>query len=93
MQIILILKKDLMKILLSDKTTKGFIRWGSDNYMELGPEYQASQEMKPELITGNYTAVIQPCVYVYMCTHISFLILSSIMFYPNRLDIVPCAIQ
>lgn len=53
---------DLMKILLSDKTTKGFIRWGSDNYMELGPEYQASQEMKPELITGNYTAVIQPRV-------------------------------
>lgn len=24
---------DLMKILLSDKTTKGFIRWGSDNYI------------------------------------------------------------
>lgn len=53
---------DLMKILLSDKTTKGFIRWGSDNYADLGPEYQADQEIKPELVTGNHTALIQPRV-------------------------------
>ena len=26
-------------------------------------------------------------------TYIPFLILSSLMFYPKRLDIVPCAIQ
>ena len=53
---------DLMKILLSDKTTKGFIRWGSDNYVNLGAEYQTDQEMKPDLITGKHTSVIQPRV-------------------------------
>ena len=29
---------DLLKILLSDKTTKKFIRWGSDNYISYGAE-------------------------------------------------------
>ena len=53
---------DLLKILLSDKTTKKFIRWGSDNYKDLGPEYAADQEIKPDLITENKTAVIQPRV-------------------------------
>lgn len=53
---------DLMKILLSDKSTKGYIRWGSDNYADLGPEYQADQEMKPELVTGKHTVLIQPRV-------------------------------
>lgn len=53
---------DLMKILLSDKTTKKYIRWGSDNYSDYGPEYFADQEIKPELITGNFTDVIQPRV-------------------------------
>lgn len=53
---------DLLKILLSDKTTKKFIRWGSDNYTDFGPEYAADQEIKPDLITGNKTAVIQPRV-------------------------------
>ena len=53
---------DLLKILLSDKTTKGFIRWGSDNYADLGSEYAADQEIKPELITRQRTVVIQPRV-------------------------------
>ena len=53
---------DLMKILLSDKTTKSFIRWGSDNYAGIGPEYQADQEIRPDLVTGKYAAVIQPRV-------------------------------
>lgn len=53
---------ELMKILLSDKTTKKYIRWGSDNYSDFGPEYFADQEIKPELITGSFTAVIQPRV-------------------------------
>lgn len=53
---------DLLKILLSDKTTKKCIRWGSDNYTDFGPEYAADQEIKPDLITGNKTAVIQPRV-------------------------------
>lgn len=56
------ISQDLMKILLSDKTTKCYIRWGSDNYAGLGAEYQADQEMKPELVTGGHASVIQPRV-------------------------------
>lgn len=52
----------LLKILLSDKTTKKFIRWGTDNYKEYGPEYYIDQEIKPDLITGNMTVTIQPRV-------------------------------
>lgn len=51
---------DLLKILLSDKTTKKYIRWGSDNYILYGPEYRTDQEIKPKLITGAFTSVIQP---------------------------------
>lgn len=61
-QVIQDISPELMKILLSDKTTKKYIRWGSDNYSSFGPEYCADQEIKPELITGNFTAVIQPRV-------------------------------
>lgn len=52
----------LMKLLLIDKTTKGYIRWCSDNYADFGPEYQPDQEMRPELVTGNNTTLIQPRV-------------------------------
>lgn len=53
---------DLLKILLSDKTTRKYIRWGSDNYMKYGSEYSASQEIRPELIIGDRSTVIQPRV-------------------------------
>lgn len=53
---------ELLKILLSDKTTKKYLRWGSDNYIDYGPEYYADQEMKPDLITESMTKVIQPRV-------------------------------
>lgn len=53
---------DLLKILLTDKTTKKYIRWATDNYMFLGEDYGAGIEIKPECITGNYTNVIQPRV-------------------------------
>lgn len=53
---------DLLQILLIDKTTKKYIRWGSDNYSDFGPEYQADQEIKPNLITGQNTVIIQPRV-------------------------------
>lgn len=56
------LSLDLLKILLSDKTTKKYIRWGSDNYQQFGPEYYTDQEIKPELITGNNGLIIQPRV-------------------------------
>ena len=57
------LSPSLLKILLSDKTTKKFIRWGTDNYKSYGPEYYADQEIKPDLITRNMTVVIQPRVF------------------------------
>lgn len=47
------LSPDLMKILLTDKTTRGYIRWGSDNYSAYGPEYQADQEMTPDTVAGD----------------------------------------
>ena len=53
---------DLLKILLTDKTTKKFIRWGSDNYASYGPQYYTDQEILPDLITGDFTDVIQPRV-------------------------------
>ena len=54
---------DLLKILLSDKTTKKFIRWGTDNYEDYGPEYYAEQEIRPDLITGGISVTIQPRVF------------------------------
>ena len=40
-----------------------------------------------------YSRVTPSYVYIYIYTHSLFLILSSIMVYPKRLAIVPCAIQ
>lgn len=54
---------ELIKILLSDKTTRKYIRWGSDNYKDYGPEYSADQEMKPELMTGNMFVMVQPRIF------------------------------
>lgn len=53
---------DLLKILLTDKTTRKYIRWGSDNYTKYGSEYSANQEIRPELIIGDRSTVIQPRV-------------------------------
>lgn len=52
----------LLKILLSDKTTKKSIRWGTDNYNEYGTEYYTDQEITSDLITGDMTVTIQPRV-------------------------------
>ena len=51
---------DLLRILLSDKTTGKYIRWASDNYRQYGDEYNPEQEIRPELITGNNTYIIRP---------------------------------
>lgn len=54
---------EILKLLLSDKTTKKYIRWGNDNYIEYGPEYHIDQEIKPELIIGSQATIIQPRVW------------------------------
>lgn len=53
---------DLLKVLLKDKTTGKYILWATDNYESYGDAYKPSQEIKPELIIGNYTNIIQPRV-------------------------------
>ncbi|EMO0985645.1 hypothetical protein WCZ35_003047 [Listeria monocytogenes] len=53
---------DLLKVLLKDKTTGKYILWATDNYESNGDAYKPSQEIKPELIIGNHTNVIQPRV-------------------------------
>lgn len=52
----------LLKLFLSDKTTKKYLRWGSDNYIGYGEEYGADQEMSPELVIRSYEFIIQPRV-------------------------------
>jgi hypothetical protein len=53
---------DLLRTLLKDRTTGKYITWGTDNYESNGKEYQANQEIKPSLITGDNTEIIQPRV-------------------------------
>ena len=43
--------------------------------------------------TYVYVTCLNVNTHTHTHTHILFLILSSIMFYPKRLDIVPCALQ
>lgn len=51
---------DMLKILLKDKTTGQYIRWATDNYERYGPDYSAANEIKPNLIIGKNTNIIQP---------------------------------
>lgn len=53
---------DLMKILLKDKSTGKYILWATDNYKKYGDAYLPSQEIRPELITGKNTNIVQPRV-------------------------------
>lgn len=50
----------LLKILLQDKTTGNFIRFACDEYLKYGLEYAADKEIRPELIIGKNTKIIQP---------------------------------
>ncbi len=50
----------LLKVLLQDKTTGGFIHFACDEYLKYGEAYAADKEIFPELIVGVNTHVIQP---------------------------------
>lgn len=50
----------LLKILLQDKTTGRNIRFACDEYAKYGEAYAADKEIRPELIIGKNTKIIQP---------------------------------
>ena len=56
------LNRDLLDILLFDRTSRKHIIWGTDDYAEMGPEYSAGNEITQGLITGMKGKVIQPRV-------------------------------
>ena len=53
---------DLLKILLTDKTTGGYIKWCTDNYLAYGDEFSPESEMNPYHVIGKFATVIQPRV-------------------------------
>lgn len=52
--------KELLQILLVDRTTNRNIIWGTDDYESLGKEYYSHYPILFELITGKNSSVIQP---------------------------------
>lgn len=59
---ILDIGKDILKILLIDRTTKRNIIWASSDYEMLGDSYNAKFPITIDLITGVNSDVIQPRV-------------------------------
>lgn len=56
------LSPELLNTLLKDRTTGKNIRWATDNYEQYGEAYRADQEIRPELIIGEHTDIVQPRV-------------------------------
>ena len=54
--------KDILKILLKDRTTNRNMIWGTDNYEALGKEYNSHFPILYELIVGENAGVIKPRV-------------------------------
>lgn len=52
--------KELLQILLIDRTTNRNIIWGTDDYESLGKEYNSHYPILFELITGKNSNVIRP---------------------------------
>jgi len=52
--------KKVLANLLIDRTTGANIIWATDDYEALGIDYYEKNEIMPELITGDYSEVIQP---------------------------------
>jgi hypothetical protein len=51
---------DILDTLLCDRTTNKSIFWATDNYEQLGNEYQFSSSITTDLITGQNGTVIMP---------------------------------
>ena len=54
--------KDLLQVLLVDRTTNRNIIWGTDDYELLGREYHSHYPILFGLITGENSSVIQPSI-------------------------------
>lgn len=52
--------KDLLTILLKDRTTNKNIIWATNDYSEMGSFYDAKKEITIDLITGVNSKIIQP---------------------------------
>lgn len=56
-----LLKKDnLLELLLQDKTTAKNILWATDSYEKMGENYSSQSAINTDLITGEYSNLIQP---------------------------------
>ncbi len=53
-------KGSLLNILLIDHTTKKNIIWATDSYEKYGKDFLPKKQIKPELVTGTYSKLIQP---------------------------------
>lgn len=54
------LDRELLNILLYDRTTRKNILWATVDYVSYGPEFGEFCEITPELVTGKYADLIQP---------------------------------
>lgn len=52
--------KNLLSILLKDKTTKRNLIWATDNYKKYGELYKSNCPICVDLITGNHSNIIKP---------------------------------
>lgn len=50
----------LLDILLIDRTTNKNVIWATDSYKDMGEDYQFTEPIKPKLITGQNSFLIQP---------------------------------
>ena len=57
---ILKLSKELLEILLKDKSTGKHIIWATDNYLKHGSMYASDKPILPELITSRNGSIIKP---------------------------------
>ena len=57
-----ILKKDreLLSLLLFDRTTRNNIFWATDNYADFGEGFQSGDKITIEHVTGKYGNIIRP---------------------------------
>lgn len=53
---------NVLEMLLRDHTTQKNIFWATDNYQNLGDDYEYASSILPELITGEHGNVIMPRV-------------------------------